>query len=91
MEIGSKDKDSIITVLICPVNLFFYGSKKNSLSRICYYKYTKNPYYLQVCRPLCGGYFRFFYEKSSLFIAPYRIAYSIPQMAFAALVIVILF
>lgn len=29
MEIGSKDKDSIITVLICPVNLFFYGSKKN--------------------------------------------------------------
>ena len=32
-----------------------------------------------------------FYEKSSSFIAPYRIAYSIPQMAFAALVIVILF
>ena len=32
-----------------------------------------------------------FYEKSASFIAPYRIAYSIPQMAFAALVIVILF
>ena len=32
-----------------------------------------------------------FYEKSPSFIAPYRIAYSIPQMAFAALVIVILF
>ena len=31
------------------------------------------------------------YEKSPSFIAPYRIAYSIPQMAFAALMIVILF
>lgn len=32
-----------------------------------------------------------FYEKSPSFITPYRIAYSIPQMAFAALVIMILF
>lgn len=31
------------------------------------------------------------YEKSPSFIAPYRIAYSIPQIAFAAFVIVILF
>ena len=30
-------------------------------------------------------------EKSPSVIAPYRIAYSIPQMAFAAFVIVILF
>ena len=30
-------------------------------------------------------------EKWPSFIAPYRIAYSTPQMAFAALVIVILF
>lgn len=32
-----------------------------------------------------------FYEKSPSFITPYRIAYSIPKMAFAALVIMILF
>ena len=32
-----------------------------------------------------------FCEKSLSFIAPYRIAYSIPQMAFAAFVIMILF
>jgi len=32
-----------------------------------------------------------FYEKLPSFIAPYRIAYSIPQMAFAAFAIVILF
>jgi len=38
-------------------------AKRISLSRICYYKYTENPSYLQVCRPLCGGYFRFFLWK----------------------------
>ena len=32
-----------------------------------------------------------FYEKSPSFITPYRIAYSTPQMAFAAFVIVVLF
>jgi hypothetical protein len=32
-----------------------------------------------------------FYEKSPSFITPYRIAYSTPQMAFAAFAIVILF
>ena len=32
-----------------------------------------------------------FYEKSPSFITPYRIAYSIPKMAFAAFVIMILF
>ena len=32
-----------------------------------------------------------FCKKSLSFIAPYRIAYSIPQMAFVAFVIVILF
>ena len=40
------------------VNLFFYGSKKNSLSLICYHKYIKNPYYLQVYRLLLGRYFK---------------------------------
>lgn len=68
-------------------------AKRISLSRICYYKYRKNPSYLQVCRPLFWGgvISAIFYEKSPSFIAPYRIAYSIPQMAFAAFVIVILF
>ena len=33
-------------------------AKRISLSRICYDKYTKNSYYLQVCRPLFGEYFK---------------------------------
>ena len=42
MEIGSKDKDSIIYCPYLPINLFSMEAKRISPSRICYYKYSKN-------------------------------------------------
>ena len=91
MEIGSKDKDSIIYCPYLPCKLIFYGSKKNfPISDLLSQIYEKS-FILQVVGRFVGDISGSLYEKSPSFIAPYRIAYSIPQMAFAALMIVILF
>ena len=91
MEIECKDKDSIIYCPYLPCKLIFLWMQKefpylgfaitNILKIFHIYKFVGR---------FVGDILGSFYEKSSSFIAPYRIAYSIPQMAFAAFVIMIL-
>lgn len=92
MEIGSKDKDSIIYCPYLPCKLIFLWKQKefpylgfaitNILKILHIYKFVG-----RFVRDILDS----FYEKSPSFIAPYRIAYSIPKMAFAAFAIIILF
>lgn len=74
-----------------PCKPIFYGSKKNfPISDLLLQIYEKSLLFTSLSAALWGIISATFCEKSRSFIAPYRIAYSIPQMAFAAFVIVIL-
>ena len=92
MEIECKNKDSIIYCPYLPCKLIFLWKQKEfshlgfAITNIVKI-FNKCKFVGRSLEDILGS----FYEKSPSFIAPYRIAYSIPKMVFAALVIMILF